>query len=146
MKTNFSLLFYIKKQKNYKTGPVAIYLRLTVDGKRTEVATGRECEPIRWNSKAGRASGTKENIRSLNAFLDNLQSKVYEAHRALCEKGEPVTSELLKSKLLGKAEKTYMLIEVFKEHNRKMAVLVDTEFAAGTLERYETSLRHTRIS
>jgi hypothetical protein len=36
MKTNFSLLFYLKKSKNYQNGPVAIYMRITVDGKRSE--------------------------------------------------------------------------------------------------------------
>lgn len=30
MKTNFSLLFYMKKQKNYLSGDAPIYLRITV--------------------------------------------------------------------------------------------------------------------
>jgi hypothetical protein len=49
MKTNFSLLFYLKKQKNYVKGAVPVYMRVTVNGKRVEVTTGRECEPQRWN-------------------------------------------------------------------------------------------------
>ncbi len=82
MKANFSLLFYLKKQKNYKKGPAPIYLRIIVEGKRAEVTTGREIYPERWNSKSGGATGTKEDTKSLNAFLDNLQSKVYETHRS----------------------------------------------------------------
>ncbi len=85
MKTNFSMLLYMKKQKNYKSGSVSIYLRITVDGKRAELSTGRECDPKKWSSKSGRAIGTKEDIKSFNAFLDNLQSKVYEAPRYLFE-------------------------------------------------------------
>ena len=38
MKTNFKMLFYMKKQKNYPTDPAPIYLRITVDGKRAELA------------------------------------------------------------------------------------------------------------
>jgi len=53
MKTNFSILFYMKKQKNYIAGSAPIYLRITVDGKRCEIATGRECVPEKWNSKLG---------------------------------------------------------------------------------------------
>lgn len=34
MKTNFSLLFYLKKQKNYVSGNVPIYMRITVEGNR----------------------------------------------------------------------------------------------------------------
>ena len=81
MKTNFSLLFYVKKQKNYTSGVAPIYLRITVDGKRSEVTTNRECNPENWNRKSGRLIGRKEEVKRLNAYLDNLQSKLYEAHR-----------------------------------------------------------------
>lgn len=36
-----------------------------------------------------------------------------------------------------------MLIDVFKEHNRKVAALVNQEFAPATVIRYETTLTHT---
>ena len=144
MKTNFSMLFYTKKQKNYKSGVAPIYLRITVDGKRSEVTTGRECDPERWNSKAGHAVGTKEDIKSLNSFLDNLNAKVYTAHRFLSENNRLITADTLKNQLLGKTERPRMLIEIFLDHNVKMAALVGGEFADGTLGRYKTSLRHTQ--
>ncbi|WP_461491133.1 hypothetical protein [Pontibacter sp. HJ8] len=37
MSINFSLFFYLKKQSNYQTGPVPIYLRITVSGKWAEL-------------------------------------------------------------------------------------------------------------
>lgn len=86
---------------------------------RSEIATGRECDPQRWNSKSGRSTGTKEDIRNFNAHLDNLQSKVYEAHRWLSERNEMITAESLKNKIIGKAEKPRMLIEISKDHNLK---------------------------
>ena len=144
MKTNFSLLFYLKKPKNHQNGLVPIYLRITVNGKRAETSTGRECEPTLWNSTAGRFKGTKEEIKSFNAYLDNLQAQVYAAHGQLTEAGGMITAENLKNKLLGKSEKCRMLISLFKDHNKKISALVGDEYAAGTLERYETSLRHTR--
>jgi site-specific recombinase XerD len=144
MKTNFSMLFYLKKQKNYTSGLAPVYLRITVDGERAEVTTNRECEPEKWNSHSGRAIGTKENIKSLNAFLDNLQSDAYEAHRYLHENGKLITAESLKNRMLGKSEKSYMLIELFKDHNSKVASLIGKGFAPATHKRYETSLRHTQ--
>ena len=144
MKTNFSMLFYLKKQKNYTSGLAPVYLRITVDGERAEVTTNRECEPEKWNSHSGRATGTKENIKSLNAFLDNLQSDAYEAHRYLHENGKLITAESLKNRMLGKSEKSYMLIELFNDHNSKVASLVGKGFAPATHKRYETSLRHTQ--
>jgi len=144
MKTTFSLLFYLKKPKNYDNGPMPIYLRITVNGKRAETTSGRECLPANWNSISGRLRGIKEEAKSFNAYLDNLQSQVYEVHKVLTEAGSLVTAETLKNKLLGKSEKARMLIEIFKDHNRKVAALVGNEYAPGTLTRYETSLRHTQ--
>ena len=69
MKTNFSLLFYLKKQKVYASGPMPIYMRITVNGKRAEVSAGRDGEPSGWNSQAGRGIGTKSETRALNSWL-----------------------------------------------------------------------------
>jgi site-specific recombinase XerD len=144
MKTNFSLLFYLKKPKNYQKGLVPIYLRITVNGRRSETTSGRECEPSTWNRFAGRLKGTKEEVKSFNAYLYNLQSQVYEAHRQLAEAGSIITADALKNKFLGKNEKIRMLIDIFKDHNKKIAALVGKEYAAGTAVRYQTSLKHTQ--
>jgi hypothetical protein len=39
MKKNVSLLFYLKKPKNYDSGNVTIYMRITVDGVPKELST-----------------------------------------------------------------------------------------------------------
>jgi len=143
MKTNFSLLFYMKKQKNYQAGKAPIYLRITVDGKRCEVTTGRCCDPVQWNTTSGRCNGKKEEMKSLNAYLDNLQNKVFEAHRQLTEKDDAITAEKLRDQFQGKVAKQRTLIDIFKDHNQKMEALVGREFSKGTAERYRTSLKHT---
>lgn len=144
MKTNFSLLFYMKKPNNYKMGAAPIYMRITVDGKRAEVTTGHSCEPLKWNSSTGRAKGNKEEIKSFNAFLDDLQGKVYQAHYSLTEANKTITALTIRDTFVGKPEKAFLLLELFEEHNRKMAALVGREYAAGTLQRYQTSLKHTK--
>ena len=144
MKTNFSLLFYLKKSKNHQTGSVPIYMRITVNGKRSEVAIGRECEPSEWNISSGRVKGTREKARAFNAHLDNLQSRIYEAYSLLERDETEITASSLKDVFMGKVEKPKMLMELFAEHNRKVEALVGNGFASGTLERYRTSLKHTR--
>ncbi|QEM02989.1 site-specific integrase [Mucilaginibacter rubeus] len=144
MKTKFSLLFYIRKPKNYKNGPMPIWVRITVNGKRAETPSGRGCEPEQWNGSAGRRKGTKEEVRSFNAYLDDLQAKVYEAHRQLTEADELITAETIRNKFMGKSEKPHLLLEIFADHNQKLAALVGKEYTKGTLCRYETSLKHTR--
>ena len=38
----FSLLFHLKKPKNYVQGKQPIYFRITINGKRIELSTQRE--------------------------------------------------------------------------------------------------------
>ena len=144
MRTNCNLLFYLKKRGNYEAGPVSIYLRITIEGQRSECATGRKCEPSRWNSAAGRANGTKEDVRNLNSWLTGIETKIYEILRDLGEKNEVISAELVRDKYLGKETKSKMLLEIFADHNKKVKILVGDEYAAGTLQRYETTLKHTK--
>lgn len=143
MRTNFSALFYLKKPKNYVNGPVPIYLRITVAGKRAELTAARSVDPAQWNCNAGRVIGTKEASRMLNNYLDQLRSMVITAHQQLTEQNVTITAERLKNKLTGKAEVTRMLLDQFAEHNRRVEALVGADFASGTLERYKTSYKHT---
>ena len=78
------------------------------------------CDPSRWNAQAGRAIGTKEDVRTLNAYLDTLQAKAQEFHRWMTANDEMVTAESLKNRFIGKTEKVRTLITVFEDHNQKM--------------------------
>lgn len=60
------------------------------------------------------------------------------------EADKPVSAESLKNVLAGKEEAKRMILEIFRHHNEQMQELVNREFALGTLERYRTSLEHTR--
>ena len=143
LEKSFSLLFYLKKPKKYKEGEMPIYLRITVDGIAKEISIGRQCEPDKWNAKAGRASGIKENVKSLNAYLDTIQTKIYEGRRRLLEKDELITSDSLKNFLKGTGDKPKTIIEIFQQHNDQVKSLVGKDFAPATLERYKKSLDHT---
>lgn len=144
LEKSFGLLFFLKQPKNHKIGPRCLYLRITVDGAARELSTKRLCEPSRWSSEAGRAIGNKEDAKSLNMYLDTLRAKVYDARRMMLEADKPVTAEALKNVLAGKSEARRMILEIFRHHNEQMKELVGHEFAPGTLERYRTSLEHTR--
>ena len=140
----FSLLFYLKKGRNYTEGKLSIYLRVTVDGQRFELATKRHCDPEKWNASTGRQNGTREEARSLNAYLETLQAKVFEVRRQMIESNAEITAEAVKNKLTGVSDKPILILEVFQLHNDQVEKLVGIDYALGTLKRYETSLAHTR--
>jgi hypothetical protein len=141
---NFKLLFYLKKPKGYRSGTCPIYLRVTVDGQRFEVAMKRECEPEKWNISAGRKIGQKEDVRSLNAYLDSVQVKVFEVQRAFFDSGKVVTAQIVKDKLLGVEEKPITILDAFKEHNQEMLALVGKDYTLSTYNKYEAALRNLK--
>jgi hypothetical protein len=68
MKKNLNLLFYLRKAKTKKNGEAPIYLRITVDGIRTETSAGRSINPAKWDSDLQMQKGKSEEARTLNNY------------------------------------------------------------------------------
>lgn len=142
MLTSFHVLFYLKKPKSYSSCPIPIYLRISVDGKRSEISIGRSCIPAVWNAQSGRCRGNREEVKLLNAYLDSLHTKLNISHQMLVESGKEITVEDLRSAIAGKREKGKMLLEIFKEHNQKVETLLGNGFESNTLKGYRTTIKH----
>ncbi|AOW18160.1 recombinase [Polaribacter vadi] len=142
MQNTFSILFYPKKNHTNKDGKTPIYMRITVNGRRSELSIQRKIDISSWNLKAGKVRGTTPEVRSLNRLMDVLKNKIYTIHQELIEKNIPITSKALKNSYLGIGEKEKMLIEIFTTHNNQMEKLVGKEYALNTLKRYKTTLKH----
>jgi hypothetical protein len=61
-----------KKIKNTSIG--LIYVRITVDGIRSEFSITKKCDETQWNSKTGKMIGTKEEAKTVNLFLDTIKA------------------------------------------------------------------------
>lgn len=144
MTKTFSLLFLIKKSKIKIDGTVPIYLRITIDGIPKEISAKRSIDPDKWDGKAQKVIGNSEEVKSLNAYLKTLQHEVFDAHHNIIKDKTPVTATALKSRLQGIDANVRMLMPIFQDHNDRIKALVPLEYAPGTLERYTTSLKHTR--
>src|SRR3954471_20018695 len=139
MSKRLSILFYLKKQKLNTLGPASIYLRITVEGRRTEISTKRECEPQKWNKGAGRAKGTKEETKVLNAYLDALQTKVLNVQQQLMIENKSLTGESIKKQLFGIQKEPISLITVIEEHNKTIEQLLGKGYTKSTLTKYTTT-------
>ncbi|MGF7075830.1 site-specific integrase [Mucilaginibacter sp. 3215] len=141
----FNLLFYVKRSKTNAEGLAPVYLRITVDGVRIEVSSKRYVNPDKWNTNGQKLTGNSEDVKSINAYLKTLEHQVYDVHRDMIERKLLITAPNLKDRLLGgKPSPGRMLVPIFQEHNRQVAALIGKEYAKGTLDRYETSLKHTQ--
>ncbi|MBA4746849.1 MAG: site-specific integrase [Muricauda sp.] len=142
MSHSFSQLFYLKGKHFEKDVKVPIYLRLTVNGQRSELSVSRKVDPQKWSARMGKMKGTNFEANELNQYLDTVRSKINRIHRQLVEDNKPFTSSDVKNLYLGKGEKLKMLLELFDEHNQQMKKLIDIEFALGTYKRYNTTRNH----
>ena len=143
MNKTMNVLFFLRTRMSYVSGPAPIYMRVTVEGQRFEMATQREADPDKWDSNAGRLiKSKKESTRELNYYLDMLQGKVFEAQRELVSTGVDITAQRIKNFLLGIEEDddTKTLLEVYNQHVEEVRALVGKEYAQGTLKRFKAAL------
>lgn len=144
MKTRFSHSFQLKQGKNLPNGTAPIYLRITIGEDRVELSTKKYVLPQRWNAAMQKVSGTGEDVRSINTYLKTMEQEVFQAHQALILENKEVTASNLKAKLLGQDTEKHWIIDEFKDHNRKMEALIGKQYARGTWQRFETTLKHTQ--
>ena len=142
---SFGLHFYLKKPKDYVKGVIPIYFRITVDGIPKELSTKRSCEPNRWNPATERALGTKEDARALNAYLDTLQAKAYEAKRRLIESNQMITAAALKDQLLGTDQRNKSLIKIFENYNNNVKKLIGIDYSVATWTKYDRTKRFAHL-
>jgi site-specific recombinase XerD len=144
MNTTVSILFYIKRAKANSQGISPIYVRVTVESKRIEFSSMKYINSEKWSAEGSKVKGGSEEARTINSHLDYLKNQVLEAEKRLFKKDIKVTSESLKNEMFGFHERIRTLIPIFIDHNNKIKALIGKEYAPGTLERYETSLKHTK--
>src|SRR4051812_11007948 len=144
MEHTISILFYTRKTRQAKGDTLPIYLRITINGKRIEQTINRTIELSKWSNKAGKVKGNTADAKSINNLLETIKGKVYSTERALLQEGKIITYEAFKERWFGTDIKQYLILEVFRQHNEKVAQLIGKDFSAATLERYKISLDHTK--
>ncbi|MBS1684415.1 MAG: site-specific integrase [Bacteroidetes bacterium] len=141
---SMGILFYLRKDKPNKNGEVPIYVRITVDGKRSAASVNRYIAEERWNALAGKAKGTSDDIKKLNRHLDIVKKSILEHQGDMLERDKTITAETLKNAFLGIDSHKHTLLEVFEQHNAEMKQKEGSEFAKATVTRYDTTIEHIK--
>lgn len=143
LQNSFGFTFFLKasaKKENVR----AIYLRVTVDGISREASIKQRWDATRWSQKIERATGTREDARTLNLFLDSLQVKINQFRIDQLNDGEIITAQKLMDYMQGKSISRVKVLEEFDNHNKEILALVPTEYAMGTYERFVTARSHVK--
>jgi len=142
MKNSISQLFYIKRSKADSNGKVNIYLRITVNGKRSELSIQRKVSLDKWNSGAGKVKGFSSEAQEINQYIDLISNKINKIHQRFVQEDKSFTSSNIIDTYLGKNENQKMLLKIFQDHNNQVEKLIGKDFASGTALRYKTAKSH----
>ncbi len=138
----FSILFFLQRSKATKDGMAPVYLRITVNGKRSQISIKRKVEILKWNSGAGKVNGTTQEVKELNRYMDSIKHQIYRIQQRLQDENRHITALIIKDIYQGKEESFKMLLKIFQDHNTQVEKLIGKDFALGTAERYRTAKKH----
>jgi len=143
METSIYLRFYIKKSKLNKKGLTPILMRVTMDGKRSEINIGRSVDAEKWNTKTEKMMGRSVEANEVNDFIEIMRQKVKNVQKSFIEKNEPLYLSKFVKRFKGEEkDMSKMILEVFKEHNEQMDRLSDKSISKSTAKRYWTCYNH----
>src|SRR4051794_40001987 len=133
-KTNtFSVIFRLRKER-LNEERVPIYVRITIDGKRIELATKQKIKLEDWNDQKGMAKTKKEEYKVLNNYLEQMRASFLECYRDMIIRKKVINIDTFKKAYYGHDENDITLGKLMSYHNQDMKETI----AWGTLKNYFT--------
>ena len=117
MRSTFSILYYINRNKVKADGTTAIMCRITIDGKKSVFATGLYCFPDDWKAKTGEV----KDIRT-NNMLNDLRARIETAYENLLKDAGVVTAEMLKNEITYVAVTPTTLLKASEEERERLRI------------------------
>lgn len=136
--------FVLRKNKKRKTGKCPIYLRISVDKKRTEISTKKFIVEESWDYSSQKVKGRTPKVLSINNYLEQLKRKVLDAETSLYKEGREITTENIREKLLGNKKPKVELFAFFTKHNDRLHEEVGKNYSLSTYKKYQTCLKHLK--
>src|SRR6478736_2939366 len=144
MRKSISVRFFARKDRATEEGLAPVFMRVGIGEKRINIITKINVKLSEWSVEHSKLKSSSDEAQKINKLLEGFKFKAFDYQRELMTEGKEVTLDNIKAKWYGLSfEKARMLMEIFREHNEQMKALVNREFSPLTLERYETSYRHT---
>jgi site-specific recombinase XerD len=85
-----------------KTGLAPIYVRITLNGQRSELSLGMRIKPEAWNKEHGRVIGKTEEAMLMNNKITQVKAKLEKTYFLLTTQFQQVTVDMIKKAYQGK--------------------------------------------
>ncbi|MDX1751844.1 site-specific integrase [Salinimicrobium sediminis] len=143
MHTQYQLTFFVRKSRSKKTTDGDVYMRITVNNKRSDISISRKIDFGKWSPKSEKALGKSPEATELNDYINVLRNKIRKIHQGLVEKDFEITLKSILEEFKGENKpRPKMTLKVFKEHNEQMDRLSDRSISKSTAKRYWTCFNH----
>ncbi|HKG05230.1 MAG TPA: site-specific integrase [Pedobacter sp.] len=137
-KNTLTINFYLKKTRVNKDGKSPVVARITLNGKRLEISTGKSVEDSRWNTAKGVAKGNKEDVARLNSFLSNFHAKIADVYEDMKARRLKMTIEQLRDIIDDNPASGNTLVALITYHNQTEGDHLEW----GTMKNYMTSQKY----
>ena len=145
MRSTFSVIFYLKKDKVKKDGTSPIMGRITVDGTQAQFSCKLSIDSNLWGIKGGRAVGKSVTARETNRMLDKLRVGITRHYQEIMERDSFATAEKVRNAFLGLEYRCQTLIKIYDHFMEDYAKKVDCGMKAkSTLTKYHAVYSHLK--
>lgn len=140
MDNRLYISFYLNKQ-SIVTKKHAVYLRITIAGKREVINTGVSVLASNWDTAKGRIRNNDEDYLANNQLLSALQTRATELYTESLKHNLPISSQQIKAKLKHPGEQAEYLIRLLDLHHAYVKRRVGIEVSKATNTKYGTLKR-----
>lgn len=142
METKMTILFYGKKSRITRHQLLPIYMRVTIEGNRFEVATHQHVKATEWSS-AGKIKGRSETAMQTNMALDVIKKRVYDYKERILIENRNFTVNTLREKWFGEDQSQRTLLGVVRLSILDLEKLVSKGlYKKSTLVKYKSTEKH----
>lgn len=138
-KRSFAVLAFVRQTKHNRDGESSVYIRITINGKRSEISTKTTVRTDRWVPGKGRVKGTGLDTMQSNQGIIAFEHRAREIYNRFIEQGKIVTVDSVKNELLGLEHRQRMLLEQFRVTVGQMEARINNGFAAGTIKNWKVT-------
>ena len=121
MRSNFKILFYLKKNSPKLGGTVPLMGRITIDRTISQFSCKMNVPLNLWDTKAGKLTGKSTLAVKTNLALDKIRMDINHHYQEVMQTNGFVTSDKVKNAYLGLGVKQDTFLTLFAKHNQEFS-------------------------
>ena len=121
-----------------KNGKAPLYVSVTVNKEKCLIGLKQSIDLNNWDTEKGIPKGNREQVKTLNSYLDEVKLALGNCYKELMLKGRLPSAAAVKNLYLGEADEGFTLSKLFTYHNESST----DDLKWSTLKHYHVTQRY----